>query len=304
MNSLKWSSLSTVLRVALFLAAGSTLWLGSTEAAPSDAAHENEIAAAAAEFGRSHSGARILKAQGRITRVYGRAFGGGPTPEQAARSFVDAHSWMFGVAPANLRPESSLHDRRHTQPLMYNRQTGQYKFTLVYYTQHVNGVPVFRSDLRLLLRTQTHNPLVLAAASLRDLGTFYAAKDPTEGEDSARGREAAEQRHPTLVNFTEPQRVIWAGVDDELATPSVAYVFSADNFGAPDAPIPESLLFVVDAASGEILHTESLIHDVDVDGNVSGMASQGPGADFCEPEVLTEMPYARVNNRRDAVFRG
>ena len=34
---------------------------------------------------------------------------------------------------------------------------------------------------------------------------------------------------------------------------------------------------------------------MDVNGNVSGMASQGPGADFCEHEVLTPMPYARVN---------
>ena len=295
MSSIKSSSLITASSVALLLAAGSTLWLGSTEASSQDATRENEIAAAAAEFGRTHSGAKILRSQGRITRVYGRTFGGGPTPEQAARSFVDAHSRMFGVAPANLRPESSFHDRRHTQPLMYNRQTGQYKFTLVYYTQHVNGVPVFRSDLRLLLRTQTHNPLVLAAASLRDLGTFSAAKDPTDGEDSARGRKAAEQLHPSLVNFTDPQRVIWAGVDDGLATPRVAYVFSADNSGAPNAPLPEHLLFVADAASGEILHSESLIHDVDVNGNVSGMASQGPGADFCEQEVLTPMPYARVN---------
>ena len=39
---------------------------------------------------------------------------------------------------------------------------------------------------------------------------------------------------------------------------------------------------------------ESEIHHVDVVGNVSGMATQGDGADICGPEEAAGMPYARV----------
>ena len=99
-----------------------------------------------------HPGVLYFKSQDRIMRIYGRAFGGGDTPEQAAQTFVEKHIRMFGIQPGDLQANSNLHDERHVQTLMYNRQTGQYKFTLVYFTQHINGVPVFRADLRLLAR--------------------------------------------------------------------------------------------------------------------------------------------------------
>ncbi len=53
---------------------------------------------------------------------------------------------------------------------MYNRDNGAYKFTLVYYSQYRDGIPVYKSDLRLLVRNEPDHPLVLAASSLRDLG--------------------------------------------------------------------------------------------------------------------------------------
>lgn len=242
-----------------------------------------------------HPGVRYFKSQDRITRIYGRVFGGGDTPEQAAQAFVQKHIRMFGIQPADLHAKSNLYDRRHVQPLMYNRETGEYKFTLVYFTQHFNGVPVFRADVRLLARNEPGHPLVLAVANLKDLRSFTATPNSDQSENGKLGRALAKEAYPSLVNFTEPERVIWAGVDDMIVQPAVAYVFTGDNRGVVDAMQPVRRLFLADAATGAILYSESLIHHTDVSGNVSGNASEGPGADICEPELLTPMPYARVN---------
>ena len=89
---------------------------------------------------------------------------------------------MYGVTPDDLKPASFLQDNRHTQPLMYDRGTGQYKFTLVYYTQHANDIPVFRADLRLLVRNEPGHALVLANANLRALSEFAPTRMPHAAE--------------------------------------------------------------------------------------------------------------------------
>ncbi len=250
---------------------------------------------AIAAFSQQNPRASFYQTGARITRVYGTTFAAGDGPEDTAEQFRLNYAAMFGVEPVDLRPISILVDRRHTQPVMYNRPTGDYKFTLVYYSQHLGGIPVFRADWRLLVRNEFGYPLVLVVANLRDLGDFTAAKDPTASEDAKLGKAAAKELVPTLQNFTQPERVIWAGVDDMIVEPAVAYTFIADNRGVPSAPRPENWVFVADATTGEILYKESRIVETDVEGNVSGLASQGIGADFCEPEELEAMSYARVN---------
>ena len=80
----------------------------------------------------ANPGVRLHERAGRLTGIYGRAFSFGRTPVDAAEAFCLAHADMFGVSPADLQPGSLLADQRRTQPVMYNRQTGTYKFTLVY----------------------------------------------------------------------------------------------------------------------------------------------------------------------------
>ena len=53
-------------------------------------------------------------------------------------------------------------------------------------------------------------------------------------------------------------------------------------------------LLLVDVQTGEILYSEDMILNVDVTGNVSGMATEGPGADICSLEVSTPMPHSLV----------
>lgn len=237
----------------------------------------------------------VLRSGEHITRIYGQALAEGASAVEAAEQFRTQRAAMFGVSPDDLRPESLLIDRRPTQPVMFDRQTGAYKFTLVYYSQYKNGVPVFNADLRLLVRNEPGWPVVLAASSLRHLGEFSPSAQPTPAENPTLGREQALAFAPALVSFTEPKRVVWAGADDRVVQPVVAYTFVGDNQAPPNAAARERWLFVADAITGEILHKEDQVLEVDVTGNVSGMASQGVGADICELEMLEVMPFARAN---------
>jgi hypothetical protein len=61
------------------------------------------------------------------------------------------------------------------------------------------------------------------------------------------------------------------------------------------AGIPnQKWLYVADAETGEILHEEDQIHQLDVSGTVRGLATQGSASEQCADEVATPMPYARV----------
>jgi len=245
--------------------------------------------AAAESFMQTWPGASLLLEGTRITRVYGVPFGTGASPGDTAEQFRLAHSGIWGVDPEDLLPTTPVLSSGNTLPLMYDPDLGDYKFTLVYYSQFRAGVPVFRSDLRLLVRNAPGYPLVWAGSCLRDLGDFLpdpalvnAAFDPAAHADAG------------LVNFTVPQTVIWAGTPDEHAPPLTAVTFIADNYGAPGAERPEKWLYVVNAATGEVVYRENLILFTDVSGVKNGRATQGPKSDNCAEEVPMAMPYGRV----------
>ncbi len=250
---------------------------------------------AIASFTQQNPESGLYRSGSRITRVYGLAFAHGESPEQTAEQFRLQHAEMFGVPAADLRPVSILEDQRHTQQVMFDRKTGEYKFTLVYYSQYVNRIPVFRADLRLLVRNEADYPLVLASANLRNLGGFTATLDGVDLKDTPLWEGAATELVPALRNFTQAKPVIWAGVDNMTVKPALAVTFVGDNKGAPPTDAIEKWLFVVDAATAQILYQEDLVLETDVFGHVGGMASDGPGADICADEIFKDMPYARAN---------
>ncbi len=234
-------------------------------------------------------------AQGpQITRVWGAIFGLGQTPEHTADAFIREHSAVFDVAPQELQPGSAV-SGEYTLPLMYQPETGTYKFTLVQYHQAKDGLPVYQADLRLLVGNEPDNPLVWAGSSLKSLGDFTvpAATLRSPAYDAVFG--AALNAVPSLVNFTDSTLVIYAGVDEQKAAPTLAVTFVADNYGSPTATRPERYRFVADASTGEILYQEDLIVFTNVTGNVSGLATTIPKSDTCNPEVSTPMKYATVS---------
>ncbi|MFQ5501937.1 MAG: thrombospondin type 3 repeat-containing protein, partial [Phycisphaerae bacterium] len=255
----------------------------------------------------AHPGLRLHRIADRITRIYGLPFSSGNTPIDAAEAFRLAHSRVFGVAAADLQPRSLLADHRRTQPVMYNPQTGTYKFTIVYYTQAVEGIPVYRADLRLLARNVAGSPIVLASSALRDPGGFTigtAMLNNLNQPAYINGRfdvakQAAVAAVPGLLNFTSPEAVVWAGIDDMRVTPSLALSFIGDNF-APNTQSDQKWRFIVDINTGAILYRESVI--IRVDGNASGNATAGLGAEQCEAEVPTAMRYLRITSGANSVF--
>ncbi len=100
---------------------------------------------------------------------------------------------------------------------------------------------------------------------------------------------------PSLVHFTQPELIIWAGLNDMIVQPKLAYSFIGDNGYQSGDSSPEKYLFVADAETGDILYIENLIIFVNVYGNVRGRATEDKGADICESEIAEDLMWARVN---------
>ena len=240
------------------------------------------------ELRSDYPGVQAYRVDGRATRLYGTAFGTGASPEQTAQAFVDKYAGAFGARAADLAPRSLLADQRHTLPLMYDKETGEHKFTMVYFAQELDGIPIYGSELRLLVRNEPAHRLVWTNSTLRDLGQFSADKSLV-GSISAEAEQAARIDEPDLTDFSSQQWVIFAGVDGDVQAPRMAVAFE----GSSD--FPQRFSYVVDPATGEILYKEDRIIFEDVSGNVSGMGTPGPKAMQCTPSTQQVFPYARVD---------
>ncbi len=220
------------------------------------------------------------------TRIFGQAFGFGENPQSAAEGFVAQYATVLGAESADLIAVNRFNKSLAVQPVMYDPGTDSYKFSLVYYSQYRNEIPVFRSELRLLVREMTDYPVVLAVSTIRNLGDFQPSDK--NSVDHKIGFDAALADNPALSDFKNAETVIWAGIEDEYALPRLAVSFTASN------DFPEKWVYVTDAFSGELLYKENQIIFEDISGNVSGLATDGWGADICDEEVSMPMPYARV----------
>jgi len=219
-----------------------------------------------------------------ITRIYGQPLSVGASPFDSAEQFRLQRAELFGMDTGDLHATSLHTGGPAGQPIMYDRSTGKYKFTLFRYAHEENGIPVFRSELRLLVRNAANSPVVLASSSLRslkgfvpDLAVVGRAMDPT-------------RLGTGMERFSQPQQVIWAGLDGTAVEPRLAYTFIGRS-GGPNGD-NEVWRFVVDAITGDILHKEDMIIRTDVTGNIAGMATEGLESDICAPEGFTPMPYA------------
>lgn len=233
-----------------------------------------------------------------VERVWGRAFSTGATPTASVQSFVDAHAGIWGVTPAQLVPVGPFETGQHTVELLYDESTDAHVFTGVYYSQQIAGIPVFRAHLAGLVRNEPGFPMVLASSSLRDVSSLEAELTkhaPTMPSASAYTRHALNEfRSPPTVS--EPVFVIWAGIDEQTPAPRLAVMFTAKG-PAPLSPIGRmNMLYLVDAADGSVLYSESLIYHADVTGTVTGKATQGFGAEMCAGEVATGLPYVELTS--------
>ncbi|MGJ8636532.1 MAG: GC-type dockerin domain-anchored protein [Phycisphaerales bacterium] len=231
-----------------------------------------------------------MRQDGSVGRVYGRAFSHGQTAEISASRFLQQHLSMWNVPQDQLVAEGPFQDAAHQQQIGYNPDTNSYKFTGHYYKQVVDGLPVFRSKLVLLTRNEANNPMVLASSELHDLGNFQVAQ-PIKRMPINHGQiEKSAAAHFNLgTQLLSSERMIYAGTESAPHAPTIADVSKVQVNGF------EEHLVITDAQTGEVLFTESLIHTLDISGNVSAPITQGIGSDNCEPEVSQPLPYLHVN---------
>jgi hypothetical protein len=262
------------------------------------------IAADRADFLNQNPGTRFLfedtSHPDRILRVFGRAFSNGATPVESAERFRAEGAGLFGVNAADLLPTGIFPDGTSSVPLSYDADTGSYRFTMIGYSQHLNGIPVFRSDLRVLVRNEPGFPATLASSSLRDLGDAGLALaatakpvPPSRISDSFLLKSIGGQFR-SKPSLTGKQQVIWAGTDDEVLEPRLAYQVTAEGGLLFDPVNYRKFLYIVDAQTGRILFQENQVCNVDVTGVANASATQGWGADICGDEILEGLPYAKV----------
>jgi hypothetical protein len=247
-------------------------------------------------------GAGIYSDVDRPTRIYGVPLSAGRSPELSAEAFVQAHGDLFGVASGDLVPGNTFNGQ-YVQPVLYEPETGTYKFTLVYYTQYTGGLPVYRAELRLLVRNGDGYPVVWVGSSLRDLGKFVVPAGAGRSVAEGAAQAAAAREVPGLVTFTPAELTVWAGIDRLTVAPGVALSFVGDN-GREASGDYQRWRFIAEAESGRILYKEDLVLHTDVSGTVRGMGTRTlpPKADGCNPEDLLALKYARVSIGDTAVF--
>ncbi|MEE8576523.1 MAG: hypothetical protein V3T31_04650, partial [candidate division Zixibacteria bacterium] len=274
--------------VAIFIA---VLAIAGTHSAFSSSLEKTQVFSASQameQFRKSNPSARAYFTDEQITRLYGTTLATGASPAEAGENFLSDRLDLFGLnreelVAGNLSPEKQV-----SQPVMYLPESDSYKFTLLYYSQSWEGIPVYDSELRLLIRNETDFPLVWAASSIHPLGDFSADKNSLSlPSDIVLSTVQADELG--LTDFSSQDMVIYAGVGDEKIVPRLAV--RIEGF----SDYPEHFLYVIDPNSGEILYKEDRIVFEDVVGNVSGIASEGPAADFCSEEISKPMPELRLN---------
>jgi hypothetical protein len=264
------------------------------------AAHAQNHVRELLDFQSANPGAKPFYVEGRMTRVYGQAFSTGANPADSAGAFLAEHGDMFVRSAGDILPLAWDEQGSNEVGLMRNHDTGLDKFTLLLFGQQVGGVPVFRGNIRLLVRNEDGFPLVLASVGLRELAGYNPGAGVANGGEvqttarmrrNARGLldvEGGEQVGPA-------RHVIWAGVEGLNVQPRLAVEFIMEAGTPFTAPNYAKRLVLADAETSEILYSESMIHEVDITGTTSGQATDGDGADICHPEVGMRLPYVQVS---------
>ncbi len=247
-----------------------------------------------ARFAAAHPGVQRLDRFDRAQRVHGIAMGGGADAISAATDFMNRSvADIWGISAGQMLPIGPFADGSHVVPLMTDPITGEAAFTLVAWTPHVDGVPVFDAALRVLVRNEPGYPVVLASAQLPELAGFRVPGGvvPTD-LDPAAFATAAVERFAPAAEISGIRPVVFAGVEGRSEAPRVAVEFilaGADHDGGP-----ARMRFVADPATGEIIHEENLILHADVDLTVFTTVPTGIGAASCSSTEAIPLPNARV----------
>lgn len=136
--------------------------------------------------------------------------------------------------------------------------------------------PVSIASIGPTLNSELMNAVVQVAQTIPVIGEELTVQEPLE------------------IEVSEEKLVIWAGINNVPEEPRLAVSFMAQRGSVLTYPHYDKYLVVADANTGEILLSETQIVGVDVEGTVSGRATDGFGSLECHPEVQFFLPYAEV----------
>ncbi len=259
-------------------------------ASASIAASESSSSVAMNQLRKDHPTMRTMDRMGKIHKIVDKQLATGKTPLATAKNFINNFSTALDVDAKEFVERGPFKDQHVEQQLMYNQETGQHKFTGVYYMQTADGLPVYGSRLMVLVRNVDGYPAVSATTDLRDVKGYKSPKRLVTSEAVALMSAAVRLGRGTTIS--EPELMVFAGTAEEHHEPTAALVFHATQGGSWDVENYRKLELIVDAQTGNVLHEKNLI--LHVDGNVSGMATTSSGADVCEAEATSGLPYAKV----------
>jgi hypothetical protein len=279
---------------------------------PLVAAQERSTGAARRALQQRLPGARLqAPPPGRsATVVYGDALAEGGSPLESATALVERTRAAFGIDEQALELALDA-DGRSIRDVGWDPASGAARFHLLRFEQVQDGVPVFRAGVGVLVRAEPGFPVVLSSFDLKDVSGVdtSAARVPGARVPSAAMRAAVarildeqllergvpQRARPTAIETSAVERVVFAGLGDALVTPTLALQFVATRGSVRgDAQRFQRHRVVAALATGEILHVEDLVQQLDVVGSVSGFATQGLNALECDPEVLVPLPYAEA----------
>ncbi|MDP7004940.1 MAG: hypothetical protein QF718_01845, partial [Phycisphaerales bacterium] len=142
-------------------------------AATASFAASGNISAASVEAMRQiridHPNLMTVNRSGKIHKILHKELATGRTPKASAENFIKGFSTALDVDANEFIERGPFPNQQTELELMYNPDTGNHKFTGVYYMQTADGLPVYGSRLMVLARNITNYPAVSATTVLFDV---------------------------------------------------------------------------------------------------------------------------------------
>ena len=218
-----------------------------------------------------------LYGTGRPQVFYGASMTQGTSPQDAAARFLANHSGAWGAGAISL-----------VQDMTYDVSFG--KFTAFQYHQVIDGLPVEYSMVTVLVSNGT-NRVVYAAGTLAQTprgGLPQSAIDPAQALNAVRLMPA----YKHLTKWSAPTQSVYFGSGPYGDARRVVKLQGSN----PDVNNHDAWTVLVDAQTGEILHSRRDVNFEDIKGTVSGMATPGTLPDIAgNSPVQTVIPGALVN---------
>jgi len=242
------------------------------------------------------------------TIVHGPGLAQGTSPLDSGAQLLERTRAALGVDERSLELDVTADGRT----LVEVGGLGRPRFFALRFRQVQDGVPVFRSGVGVLVRDEPGYPVVLSSFDVKDVSgvDLTAARAPGAGEPTAamlqavgrlfdqqlatRGVPLASRVEP--IEASEQRLVVYAGTEGAPSAPTLALEFIAARGSVEvDAGRFQRQRVLASLATGEVLLAEDQIQQfTDVNGTISGRATQGFNSLECDPEAVVGLPYAEA----------